>query len=53
MGLIQVVACRNSRSPARRLLSPEVVLTGIEVLLSILSSTATLEDMFELSEIVE
>lgn len=52
MGLIQVVACENTRRPARRLLSPKVVVTGTEIFLSLLSLTATPEDMLELSEII-
>ena len=52
VGLIQVVACGNTRGPARRLLSPEVVVTRTEVFSRLPSSTATPADMLELSEIV-
>ena len=50
MGLIQVVACGNTRGPARRLSSSKVVVTSTEISLSLLSSTAIPEDMLELSE---
>ena len=52
MGLIQIVACGNTWGPARRLLSPEVVVIRLEMFLGLLSSVATLEDMLELPEIV-
>ncbi len=52
VGLIQVVAYGSTGGPARRLLSPEVVVTRTEIFLSLLRSTAPLEDMLELPEIV-
>ena len=52
VGLIQVVACGNTRGPVRRLSSSKVGVTVTEMFLSLLSSTATPENMLELSEIV-
>ena len=52
VGLIQVVACGNPQGPARKLSSSKVVVTLMEIPLSLLSSTAVLEDMSQLSEIV-
>ena len=52
MGLIQVLACDNTRGPAMRLMSPRMVKARMKLFLIFLSLTATPEDMLELSEII-